>query len=149
MIHDMHPREIPEIMLIEQSSYEDPWPAELFEKSFDNGLFCRVIRVPQYRIIIGYSITSVHDDQFAHIHNITIHPNWRRLGFAKSLLKDILGKPMIEFRLEVNPKNEPAIAFYKKYNFEYCKTIPAYYDNGDDAFLMINSHGRGVSNGNT
>lgn len=141
MIHDLHPREILEIMLIENVSYDFPWTPDVFEKSFDHGLHCRVLRSSQYKDILGYSVTSLHDN-LGHIHNITVHPNWRRLGIAKKLLNDICSLPLVEVRLEVNPKNTPAMEFYKKYGFQFCKDLPAYYDNGEAAILMINRIGQ-------
>lgn len=139
----MHPGEIPEIVEIEQDSYKFPYSAELFQKCFDYGLFCRVIRSMQYKDILGYAIMSIHEDH-GHIHNVTVRKNWRNLGIGKKLMDDLLNQPLVEFRLEVNPNNESAIKLYEKLGFEQTGIEQHYYDDGESALVFtINKNEQG------
>lgn len=42
-----------------------------------------------------------------------------------------------EITLEVRPSNVKAIALYEKYGFEQVTVRRQYYDNGEDAYLML------------
>jgi len=40
-------------------------------------------------------------------------------------------------KLEVRPTNEAALGIYRRYGFEQLRTIPRYYDDGEDALIFV------------
>jgi ribosomal-protein-alanine N-acetyltransferase len=65
----------------------------------------------------------------------------RRQGYASTLLaasEEILHRSGVErYILQVDENNAGAIAFYRNHGFETVRTIPHYYSNGNNAFLMV------------
>ena len=66
---------------------------------------------------------------------------YRRSGYGTQLLQraeEILVDYGVEvYDLQVDVTNRNAIRFYKKHGFEVVRTLPAYYANGNDAYLMV------------
>lgn len=64
----------------------------------------------------------------------------RRQGYATSLLEHSEAKLRMlgaeRYELQVDVGNSGAIAFYERHGFEKLRTLPRYYANGHDAFLM-------------
>jgi len=75
-----------------------------------------------------------------HIVSIAILPEFRRKGIAMELINKVLKflneKKIDECFLEVRTTNEPAINLYKKLGFSIVRTIPGYYLDGTDAYIM-------------
>jgi len=75
-----------------------------------------------------------------HIVSIAVMPQTRRRGVAQAIINQALeGMKYYKAKqafLEVRVTNEPAIALYKKLNFEISRTIPGYYSDGEDAYVM-------------
>lgn len=69
--------------------------------------------------------------------NIVVDKNYRKTGIASKLLNHVLElyKDVSNILLEVNEKNESAIALYKKYNFEVINKRNNYY--GSDTALIM------------
>ena len=75
------------------------------------------------------------------IHNVAVHPRFRRQGVARAMLGDIIeGATKRGFRrmtLEVRKSNDPAQTLYRSLGFEICGLRKGYYsDNGEDAWVM-------------
>jgi ribosomal-protein-alanine N-acetyltransferase len=75
-----------------------------------------------------------------HIVSIAVMPQVRRRGVAQAVInKAIEGMQYYKSKqafLEVRVTNEPAIALYKKLDFEISKTLNGYYSDGEDAYVM-------------
>ncbi|HLA50688.1 MAG TPA: N-acetyltransferase, partial [Thermodesulfobacteriota bacterium] len=80
--------ELEDVFSIEKLSYSSPWPISQFEKELQNPISCKfTARLIQgeKEIVAAYIIFWVVADE-AHILNISTHPDFRRIGIAKSLL---------------------------------------------------------------
>jgi len=101
--------------------------------------------------IVGYVMTRVeygtsilHPYKLTrrgHIVSIAVLPPYRRKGIGTSLLRHALHSLRYDYGceeayLEVRVSNEPAINMYKKLGFQIVKTIPLYYMDGEDAYVM-------------
>ncbi|MFQ5422188.1 MAG: ribosomal protein S18-alanine N-acetyltransferase, partial [Anaerolineae bacterium] len=90
--------------------------------------------------VIGFSgYWLIGDEQ--HISTIAVHPDWRRRGWGKLLLLNMLllafKQPITLSTLEVRRSNTTAQALYGKYRFAVVGERKGYYkDTGDDAILM-------------
>jgi len=79
-------------------------------------------------------------DNFIEIDYIVVKKEYRRQKIGEKLLNKLLedsNKDLIEsIFLEVNVKNECAINFYKKYNFNLASLRKNYYNRKEDALIM-------------
>jgi len=75
-----------------------------------------------------------------HILTIDVLPEARRLGVGSALMAEVEGRLRTArcryVFLETAVNNSAALAFYKRRDYELVKTIPRYYQNSLDAFLL-------------
>lgn len=68
--------------------------------------------------------------------NIAVVPEFRRLGFARALLDNLLSAPGVFF-LEVRESNEPALRLYGQSGFHEVARRTNYYEEPEeDAIVM-------------
>jgi ribosomal-protein-alanine N-acetyltransferase len=79
-------------------------------------------------------------ESVGHIITIDVLAKWRRTGIGSKLLTQAEEKLRDEgcrtVLLETGVDNEPAIRFYKKHGYGVMRTLPRYYLDSLDAFLM-------------
>jgi ribosomal-protein-alanine N-acetyltransferase len=92
--------------------------------------------------VAGYSILSVAAGE-AHILNLCVDKEFRKLGYGDRLLEDILdrakGAGVKQVFLEVRPSNIEALSLYRKKGFRQIAERPAYYqahDGREDAAVL-------------
>jgi ribosomal-protein-alanine N-acetyltransferase len=90
--------------------------------------------------IIGFLVASGKRRHPGHVITIDVLPEARRLGVGSKLLtaaEDRLraGKCTAVI-LETAVNNAAALAFYKRHHYFVTKTIPRYYPDGLDAFVL-------------
>ena len=77
----------------------------------------------------------------ARIYSLNVHPEYRRMGIASSLMdfaSDIIEKKGFEFiSLEAGVTNAAAQDLYRSKGFHVDKKLSNYYRNGDDALHFI------------
>jgi ribosomal-protein-alanine N-acetyltransferase len=132
---------IDSIIGIEQVSYPLPWPSSVFIDELQNswsrlwGYFPHGLNTP-----IGFMLFwEVYDE--LHILNIAVHPNYRRRGIARSILRSLLeyGRQggFKYITLEVRCSNAAARNLYRELNFQVKGIRRGYYsDNNEDALIM-------------
>ena len=80
-----------------------------------------------------------------HIVSVAVMPDYRNMGIGSSLVQHALSamsaRQVDECYLEVRVNNYPAINLYKKLGFEVSRTIPRYYFDASDAYVMSKSLG--------
>ena len=90
--------------------------------------------------LIGALLCNI-DSNEGHIVLVAVHPEYRRRGIGKTLMLSIenycMEKLVRRLKLEVNVSNAPAINMYQKLGYRAVDIIRGYYENGDDAFLMV------------
>ena len=90
--------------------------------------------------ILGYIIAHAGAKSVGHIITIDVLPSAQRVGVGSKLLSAaeirLLGKKCTISYLETAVDNLPALAFYKRHNYFLLKTLPRYYSNGVDAFVL-------------
>jgi ribosomal-protein-alanine N-acetyltransferase len=75
-----------------------------------------------------------------HVVSIAVMPKVRRSGVASALITAAM-QGMVSYKakqiyLEVRVTNEAGINLYKKLGLEVTRTIPGYYSDGEDAYVM-------------
>jgi [ribosomal protein S18]-alanine N-acetyltransferase len=93
------------------------------------------------RIEHGFSdLKKLRFTKKGHIISVAVMPDYRKQGIAFSLVEQAISAlrtlHVDECYLEVRLSNDPAIKLYNKMGFDTTRTIPRYYFDGSDAFVM-------------
>jgi len=140
VIDDMKVEDLPEIVGIENASFKTPWSETLFYNEI-----CKTIAVSRVAKIdgkvVGYLCGNVILDE-GHILNLAVHPEFRRLGIASSLIKEMIDimrdRDCRSVFLEVRISNEQARIMYEKFGFTLLGTRKNYYILPvEDAVIMV------------
>jgi len=129
------------IYRIEKASFPQPWPFAAFERYIGEPGFLVAELGPG---IAGYVVADSvpnHRRPLGHIKDIAVHPDQQGQGIGTLLLKRsiavLAAQGVSSVKLEVRESNEEARSLYETFNFEHARTIPRYYDNGEDALVML------------
>ncbi len=138
-LRQMNPSDLDEIMTIERASFSYPWSARFFLQE---------LRVPCARYllavlgerIVGYIIYWLLLSE-VDIHNLAVHPAYRRRGIGRSLLQAVIDEARdhrsSRITLEVRKSNEAAQRLYQSLGFAARGVRKGYYsDDGEDALAM-------------
>jgi ribosomal-protein-alanine N-acetyltransferase len=140
-IRQVKVEDLDKIYELETLCFKDPYPKNLLYILFS--LYPELFLVTETgNKIVGYVSGLVRRDGYGHIVSICIHPDYRRKGLGtammyaiEKILKENFG--VCRYRLEVRVSNEVAIKLYHKLGYRIVKTIPKYYLDNEDAYLMI------------
>ncbi len=96
-------------------------------------------RQPGIESILGF-IVSETSRRAGHIITIDVLPRARRFGVGSQLLQSaeqrLAAAGCERVLLETAVDNTSALAFYKRHGYFLVKTVPRYYSNGVDAFVL-------------
>jgi ribosomal-protein-alanine N-acetyltransferase len=96
--------------------------------------------VESARKVLGFIVAQANRGGVGHILTIDVPPASRRLGIGSKLLataeERLRAAPCHGVVLETAVDNSAALAFYKRHQYSVVKTIPRYYSNGVDAFVL-------------
>jgi ribosomal-protein-alanine N-acetyltransferase len=124
MVHE----DLPQVSDIERRSYEFPWSHGVFRDCLLAGYTC--IALERTDAVVGYGILSVAAGE-AHVLNLCVDPQYRRLGYGDRLLDEMLLRAKAagvkEVFLEVRPSNVNALSLYHKKGFRQIAHRRAYY----------------------
>ncbi len=132
--------DIPEVLRIERLSFTTPWSRISFLEEIH--AINSIAIVAQFKdIIIGYACARYFLDE-CHLLNLAVHPDYRRLGVASSLLEDLFDrlkdKGCIYFYLEVRISNYSSRKLYEKFGFKTVGIRKKYYLCPiEDAVIMM------------
>lgn len=84
---------------------------------------------------VAFIILSILDCEIE-ILDLFVNSNYRQMGIANEILNYIFSKYKMNYFLEVNVNNKPAIKLYEKNNFKIINIRKNYYENTCDAFVM-------------
>lgn len=106
---------------------------------------CTIIALDSHHLI-GFIMASVDArNGIGHIDTVDVHPDYRRRGTARTLLKKMEDKmksvDIRKIQLEVRTTNTPAIDLYKKNGYTIEKLLKSYYFHpyldSRDAYRMV------------
>jgi ribosomal-protein-alanine N-acetyltransferase len=129
-----------EVFRIEKRSFPQPWPYDAFERFLDRTGFV----VAADDGVVGYVVADTmpnHGTSMGHIKDLAVDPDRRGEGIGRLLLSEVLGRLFVEgagrVKLEVRASNDAAKSLYRAFGFETHHVIPAYYDDAEDAHIMV------------
>ncbi|HZD12327.1 MAG TPA: N-acetyltransferase [Candidatus Binatus sp.] len=101
----------------------------------------KVVGYIMCRVEFGFSDTRrFRMARKGHIVSVAVLPEFRKQGIGRELvevaLKALAANGGEECFLEVRTANEDAVRLYRELSFDIVRTIPHYYHDGADAFLM-------------
>jgi [ribosomal protein S18]-alanine N-acetyltransferase len=90
--------------------------------------------------VLGFIVAQATRRGVGHILTIDVSPVSRRSGVGSRLLRAaedrLRAAPCHSVVLETAVDNSNALGFYKRHDYCVVKTIPRYYSNGVDAFVL-------------
>jgi ribosomal-protein-alanine N-acetyltransferase len=138
-VRPMTAADLPAVVELDQVSFSQPWPPAAFEAELVNINSRCWVAEEDSRVVAALVLWRVLDE--AHIATIAVHPDYRRRGIGRALLRAGMDAAYIEgariYHLEVRAGNLSAQKMYVEFGYEVVGRRPRYYqDNGEDALLL-------------
>jgi len=132
-------RDMPEVLQIEQESFDFAWTEEDFLRCLRQRN-CIGMVAEHGEKVVGFMIYELHKSKL-HILNFAVNGQHRRMGIGSQMVAKLIGKLSSHRRtritLAVRETNLPAQLFFRTQEFKALKVLRNYYeDSGEDAFLM-------------
>ncbi|MFW5903354.1 MAG: ribosomal protein S18-alanine N-acetyltransferase [Halolamina sp.] len=126
---------------IEKAVFPQPWPFASLEQFLGNpGFLVALVD----GAVVGYAIADVrssHGRDLGHLKDIAVHPQAQGEGIGRALLRRTMLAMAVAganvMKLEVRESNDVAQSLYDDVGFERVRRVPAYYDDGEDAYVMV------------
>lgn len=136
----MNSLDLEEIMTIERASFSYPWSGRFFLQEL-GASSARSLLAEIRGKIVGYIIYWILSDA-ADVHNLAVHPAYRRQGIGRSLVQAVIDEARRQgsarVTLEVRKSNEVAQRLYQSLGFVASGVRKGYYsDDGEDALAMV------------
>lgn len=134
-------KDFPEVIQIEQESFEFAWTKEDFLNCLRNRNVVGYIVGDTAGRIVGYMMYELLKSE-VHILNFAVAPWFRRLGAGQSMIQKLISKLPQQRRdtitLEVRESNLDAQLFFKSCGFRsYGISHEHYKTNGEDAYQFV------------
>ena len=130
--------DVSSVLSIERASTPSPWSEDAFHVELRNAAArCRVAGGPEG--VAGFLI-AWHLPGESQVAELGVHPDFRRRGLGRSLVRDAVGEALSRkasvVTLEVRAGNAAGIALYAGEGFVVVGRRPKYYEDREDAVLM-------------
>jgi ribosomal-protein-alanine N-acetyltransferase len=129
------------VVRIEQACFSQPWPFTAFEQFLGESGFLVADRDGE---ILGYLVSDLVSNAgrpIGHVKDLAVREDARGNGLGRALLERGLFALSFEgaalVKLEVRETNEAALSLYRSVGFEPLRRISRYYEDGEDALVMV------------
>jgi len=135
----MQSAHVPQVAELEKLCFTTPWSENSIAMEVGNDLSLWLVALAD-DVVVGY-IGSQTVCGETDIMNVAVHPRWRQMGIARSLI-EMLAHRLPErgsdrMTLEVRASNLPAIRLYEKLDFHEVGRRPNYYHNPKEDALIL------------
>jgi [ribosomal protein S18]-alanine N-acetyltransferase len=132
-------RDMPEVLNIEQQSFEFSWTEEDFLCCLRQRNCIGMVAERDHEIV-GFMIYELHKSRL-NILNFAVAPALRRQGVGSQMVMRLVDKLSQQRRkeilLEVRERNLDAQMFFKQQNFRAVRVLRSHYDDTcEDAYIM-------------
>jgi [ribosomal protein S18]-alanine N-acetyltransferase len=132
-------RDMPEVLAIENLSFEFPWSEEDFIRCLRQRNCIGMVSEHEERVV-GFMIYELHRNRL-HVLNFAVHPEMRRRHVGTRMVSKLIGKLSPQRRdrimLEVRETNLFAQLFFRQLGFRAISVLRDFYDDTvEDAYLM-------------
>jgi [ribosomal protein S18]-alanine N-acetyltransferase len=131
--------DIESVIAIERASFQFPWSTRFFLDELQVDCARSILAEVEGRIV-GYVLFWFLAEE-VDIHNIAVHPDFRRQGIGRLLLEQVVAaarrQERLRVTLDVRFSNASAQNLYRSFGFVTRGLRKGYYsDNGEDALVM-------------
>ena len=132
-------RDMPEVLAIENRSFEFPWSDEDFIRCLRQRNCIGMVAEYDERVV-GFMIYELHKNRL-HVLNFAVRPEFRRRGVGTAMMRKLIGKLSEQRRnrilLEIRETNLDAQLFFRDCDFRAISVLREFYeDSPEDAYLM-------------
>jgi ribosomal-protein-alanine N-acetyltransferase len=132
-------RDMPDVLAIENESFEFPWTEEDFIRCLRQRNCIGMVAEVDDRIV-GFMIYELHKARL-HLLNFAVARHWRRRGVGGQMVGKLISKLSQQRRtrilMEVRETNLSAQLFFRRCGFRAVKVMRDYYDDTtEDAYQM-------------
>lgn len=132
-------RDMPEVLKIEQSSFQTPWTDEDFLACLRQRNCIGMVAEHNHKIV-GFMIYELHKSRL-HILNFAVSDEARKLGIGSQMIMRLVDKlsqqRRTEILLEVRESNLDAQLFFRKQGFKAVCVLRRHFDDTEeDAYIM-------------
>ena len=132
-------RDMPEVLDIEEESFEFSWLEEDFIRCLRQRNCIGMIAEYEDRVV-GFMIYELHKNRI-HVLNFAVAADHRRCGVGSQMVAKLIAKLSAQRRsrilLEVRETNLSAQLFFRESGFRAVSVLRSYYeDTPEDAYLM-------------
>ena len=124
----------------EKDLFRSPWPADQYLYELRQNPYARLFVYEHEGVPAGYADLWIMFDQ-AQIATIGVLKPFQHAGIGSKLMAHCVREAVQEgceyVSLEVRVSNEKAIGLYQKFGFLNAAVRKHYYDDGEDAYLMV------------
>lgn len=133
--------DIEAIVGLELESFTNPWSGDTLVWELQNSDVTRVhVLRDDGGAIVAFSVCWVIFDEL-HINTLAVAPEFRRRGYATTLLQAVMGEAetegAVKATLEVRASNAAALALYERLGFRISARRPSYYTNPQEDALIL------------
>lgn len=118
------------VMALETAVYPFPWTRGNFIDSLAAGYVAQLLRDARDERLLGYFVAHAGVEEM-HLLNITVAPDQRRQGLARSMMAALVARSRMlnahRVWLEVRVSNDIALAVYQRFGFREQGVRPGYY----------------------
>ncbi|WP_435344604.1 ribosomal protein S18-alanine N-acetyltransferase [Haloarchaeobius sp. HRN-SO-5] len=129
------------VFRIEKAVFQQPWPFDAFQRFLGEPGF---LVATEDGKVTGYVVADCipnHGRPLGHVKDLAVHEKCRGRGIGSRLLAraiaTLTSMNATSVKLEVRESNEPALSLYRDFGFEALRRVPRYYDDGEDALVMV------------
>ncbi|HUT13960.1 MAG TPA: ribosomal protein S18-alanine N-acetyltransferase [Thermoguttaceae bacterium] len=132
-------RDMPEVLDIEEESFEFPWLEEDFIRCLRQRNCIGMVAEHEDRVV-GFMIYELHKNRI-HVLNFAVAADYRRRGVGSQMVAKLIAKLSAQRRtrimLEVRETNLAAQLFFRENGFRAVTVLRAFYeDTPEDAYVM-------------
>lgn len=121
------------------TEFDDFWNVNIFKKELENPNSYYIIAELDNEIVGFGGLNQILDEM--QLNYIATRKDKRNLGIASKILDNLISfannKNISNITLEVNENNIYAIKLYENFNFKKIGLRKKYYNNTDNALIMI------------
>ncbi|MBE6115145.1 MAG: ribosomal-protein-alanine N-acetyltransferase [Erysipelotrichaceae bacterium] len=133
--------DLPQVMVLEQENFSaNPWHKEHFEYELEENPFSKMFVLELDNEVIAYYGIWITFEE-CQITTIAVADAHKGKGYGNVMMESILHEAKEacceRISLEVRVSNERAQNLYRKYGFENISIRKNYYENTEDAYVMM------------
>lgn len=140
IIRLMELKDLPIVLKLEESLYKSPWTEKMFMDELTENKFAYLFVLCNENYILGYYGMWIVND-YATITKVSICKELQGKKLSNILMVDLINRCIDAdasvIDLEVRVSNEPAKKLYEKYGFKNVGIRKGYYNDGEDAIVMV------------